>query len=136
MGHRTGGVFYYLMFLIIFAGSAVFSDTATSGPQEDWSACRNLSGIDAVLGCTPIILHKFGDDKKLSRAFYLRGLNYLNLKDFRRAEIDFLDAISLDPNNTISYEQLIFIYNKLGRPSAAAQTKLKLREIREKSADR
>ena len=103
-----------LLFLIGFAGSATGGPKAASGPKEDWSACRNLSGIDAILGCTPILLHKHGDDKKLSRAFYLRGLNYLNLRDLKRAEIDFLDSIRLNPGNTIAYEQLNFHLHENG----------------------
>ncbi len=123
----TGSVILSLLFLIGFAG------IAASGPKEDWSACRNLSGIDAILGCTPILLHKHGDDKKLSRAFYLRGLNYLNLRDLKRAEIDFLDSIRLNPGNTIAYEQLNFIYTKWGNQSAAVQIRQRLRDLREKA---
>ncbi len=55
------------------------------------------------------------NDKKMAQGYYDRGINYLQMKDYERAIVEFQRAIKTDPKNKMSYYALGVVNDMIGK---------------------
>lgn len=78
----------------------------------------SLNKIDSAITDLYAALNIVPDN---SEAWYLRGLCYFTMKDFLRAEQEFLHAISLDPKNGNAFYSLGMCEVSLNKPKEACE---------------
>ena len=70
---------------------------------ERWCHDDNATDDQTIQGCSAVITSGRATGKDLFKAFYDRGLSFLNTNQFDRAIEDFDKAISLDPNDADAF---------------------------------
>ncbi len=59
------------------------------------------------------------DDAKMAQGYYDRGVNFLQMKDYQSAIVEFQRSIKTDPKNKMSYYALGLVYDMMGKTADA-----------------
>jgi Tfp pilus assembly protein PilF len=59
------------------------------------------------------------DKTKMAQGYYDRGINFLQMKDYQSAIVEFQRSIKTDPKNKMSYYALGVVHDMMGKPDDA-----------------
>ena len=88
--------------VLLLAGSAGI------GLADDIHDCRNSDAdpIEGIAACTRIITSPSNDRTYTGKAYYHRGIAFMELEEWEHARVDFERSLEHDPNETAAAKML------------------------------
>lgn len=91
----------HIFTLAMLLSIAVTSPLAAQPDDENWEKCRDEQPSVSIAGCTAII--NSGEQNDRGKAFFNRGVAFLNRNKYKNAISDFTQSLRVSPNDADSY---------------------------------
>jgi hypothetical protein len=107
-------------FVFLIAGSGCERSDARTKEDVDRQAClgSRLAPIEALAACSRFISLVNDREFKRSDAYYDRGVAFAELGELHHAQLDFEEALKLDPENHWAQQRLDEVKQNLSKSSS------------------